>query len=115
VRRLFGDLSLGEDKTLDDGTAAVPFPTDLSGDSKGMLEVIAAVKASATVAAADREVKFPGGAVPAQGDQVFPRALWAPHAPIGLIASIVVFVGVVWVAYAYVVFQLFRLKRGAHA
>src|SRR5437762_10594386 len=34
VRRTFGTLVLGEDRTLDDGSAAVPFPNDIPGGPK---------------------------------------------------------------------------------
>src|SRR3954453_18823947 len=42
--RLFGSLLLGEEKPLGDAPAAVPFPTDLPGDSSGMLEITATVQ-----------------------------------------------------------------------
>ena len=56
VRRSFGDLLLGEDKTLDDGTAAVRFPKALPGGPHGELEVIAEVKPGAEYAEGCGEV-----------------------------------------------------------
>ena len=39
VQRTFGNLQIGEDTTLDDGTSAVAFPSDLPGASDGNLPI----------------------------------------------------------------------------
>ena len=44
---------------------------------------------------------------------LFPRALWSPHAPVGLIATIVSLLVIVWGNYAFVVSQLIKIKQGA--
>ena len=116
ARRLFGTLLVGEEKTLDDGTAAVAFPADLPGGSGGMLEVTATLQPTNSGEVPVKAVaSFPTGAVAAlsAAGHSFPRALWAPQAPITLIAIIFGFVGAVWLTYVYVVLQLIRLKRGA--
>src|SRR5437016_6280200 len=43
VRRTFGNLLLGQERTLDDGTAAVPFPEGLPGGESGKLQVLAKI------------------------------------------------------------------------
>jgi hypothetical protein len=43
VKRTFGNLEIGHDQTLDDGTAATLFPADLPGGTSGELKVIAAI------------------------------------------------------------------------
>jgi hypothetical protein len=115
ARRLFGQLLLGEEKSLDDGTAAVPFPADLPGDFSGTLEVTATLQPTTPTVEPLRAVaKLRAGvAATHTAGHPFPRALWAPQAPLTLIAIVFVFVGVVWLTYLYVVLQLFRLRRGA--
>ena len=63
VQRTFGAMTLGEDVTLDDGTAAVPFPQNLSGDEAGRLKVIAEVVSPAAFAGVRVEAVVPGGVV----------------------------------------------------
>ena len=54
-----------------------------------------------------------GGAlvVPLQTEN-FPRALWAPQAPLALILTIGFIICVVWGTYIYVVVQLVRIRKG---
>ncbi len=55
---------------------------------------------------------LPGGKVIAIAES-FPRALWAPQAPVGLIVTIMLLVGGAWGAYAFVVLQLVAIRKGA--
>lgn len=112
VERTFGRLLLGQDTTLDDGTAAVAFPSDLPGGPTGELNVRAEIKAPAVYAGICTDDRF-GGARKFQPDRhAFPRALWAPRAPVGLLLTLFVLLGTVWGAYAYVVTQLIHIKKG---
>jgi Ni/Fe-hydrogenase subunit HybB-like protein len=111
--RTFGNLKLGEDKTLDDGTAAVKFPTGLPGGANGELNLIAEVTASTNYAGACTTITASGGVPARAAVEPFPRALWAPHAPIILLVVIACLFGSVWITYAYVTWQLFALRKGA--
>ena len=113
VRRTFGDLKLGEDKTLDDGTAAVRFPVGLPGGATGELELCAEVKSPAPYAGACAVLADAGGRVVKPVADPFPRALWAPHAPVPLLVVICSLVGGVWVTYAFVVTQIIAIRKGA--
>lgn len=110
VRRTFGELSLGEETTLDDGTAAVPFPQDLPGDAGGQLQVIARLKTPPQYMSVVSRETLPGGAVVVVENDPFPRAIWAPQAPLALIMVFVVLLGGVWGTYLFVVIQLKRIK-----
>jgi Ni/Fe-hydrogenase subunit HybB-like protein len=111
VRRLFGEMRVGEDITLDDGTAAVPFPAGLPGDATGMLRVIARVLAPDEFAGAAVEVAVEGG-VPgaAAADATPPRALWSTRAPVPLIVVIAGLLLIVWSMYAFAIYQLVRIR-----
>jgi hypothetical protein len=111
IKRTFGELPIGEDTTLDDGTSAVPFPTDLPGDSENSLCAIARIKTPAQYATASGSEIFPAqDSAPLGGE--FPRALWAPNAPLALMLSIVVVVGAVWVSYFFVIAQIMAIRIG---
>ena len=112
VKRTFGTLVLGEDKTLDDGTAAVNFPVDLPGNARGEIEVVAQVKAPQQFASVQTAATFSGAKYFTARSEPLPRALWAPHAPPALVIPIVVLVGGVWVTYAFVVAQVLAIRRG---
>lgn len=111
VRRTFGTLVLGEEATLDDGTAAVPFPEGLPGDATGALAVIGEVVSPAELVASRAEQSLRGG-TPAAGDTGgLPRALWAPRAPLGFIVAVGSIVGIVWLSYIVVIRLLWRIWK----
>jgi hypothetical protein len=113
VRRTFGTLVLGEDKTLDDGSAAVSFPKDLPGGPKGQLQVVAEIKSPATFASIRTEATFDGARRLDVNADSLPRALWAPRAPYALIIPIVLLLAGVWATYAFVFVQVLAIRKGA--
>jgi Ni/Fe-hydrogenase subunit HybB-like protein len=110
VARLFGEMTMGQDVTLDDGTAAVEFPRDLPGTAAGELTVIARVLAPEGLAGAQGEVVVDGALVAAGAVAGLPRALWSDRAPLGIVAVIVALLLVVWATYAFVVLQLVQIR-----
>lgn len=113
VKRTFGELPIGAEDTLDDGTAAVPFPVGLPGDSNGLLQVIAEIKTPKDLAGTRFQAPIEGGKIIPPEKDPFPRALWSPRAPVTLVVTIFVLLGAVWGTYAYVVFQLIQIKKGS--
>jgi molybdopterin-containing oxidoreductase family membrane subunit len=111
--RSFGNLKLGEDKTLDDGTAAVKFPVGLPGGPTGELNLIAEVTAPPNYAGAYAAITVSVGVPARPTPEPFPRALWAPHAPVILLVVIASLFGGVWITYAYVTWRLLALRKGA--
>ncbi len=112
AERTFGLLLLGQDSTLDDGTAAVLFPSNLPGGPTGELNIAAEIKSPAKYAGVRIQMKF-GGALKFQPQsQAFPRALWAPRAPVALLATLIILLATIWGAYAYVVNQLIQIRKG---
>ena len=111
IRRTFGTLVIGEDQTLDDGSAAAKFPTDLPGDAEGNLHVVINIKEPQDLVGVSGHAVIPGGATPVASADPFPRALWAPHAPLPLVIPIILLVGGVWVTYAYVIKQVIAIAR----
>jgi hypothetical protein len=111
VKRTFGNLIIGKDQTLDDGTAATPFPADLPGGTNGELKVAAMITDPPQYGDARAEATFGGARVISLNTEEFPRALWAPQAPLALILTIALLVVLVWGTYIYVVVQLVRIRK----
>ena len=111
ARRTFGALALGAEVTLDDGTAAIPFPVTLPGDDRGRLQLSAELANRPRDAAPVRaEAQFEGRVPFRAAPQAPPRALWSSRAPLVLLANIALLVGLVWGAFAYVAWQLLRIR-----
>ena len=113
VKRTFGALLLGEDRTLDDGSAAIKFPADIPGGPTGTLEVIAQIKAPPQYASISAQGRFSGARKFTPDTQTLPRALWAPRAPYALLIPIVALLAGVWLAYAFVFMQVLAIRKGA--
>ncbi len=113
VKRTFGELPIGAEDTLDDGTAAVPFPVALPGDAQGYLQVIAEIKGPKAFEGTRFQAPIEGGKVIPLEKNPFPRALWSPRAPATLLIIIFLLLGAAWGTYAYVVFQLIQIKKGS--
>ena len=110
VRRAFGLMSLGEDQTLDDGTAAVAFPTALPGDARGELTFRVALQSPPELNSSVTDVKLLGA--PARAwPSVPPRALWSSRVPLMIPATIAFLLLCVWSTYAFVVTQLAALHN----
>ena len=112
VERTFGLLPLETRETLDDGIAAVPFPEGLPGGPIGELQIVAEIKSPPEYVGVRARAKLPGGAVVTSNAEPFPRAVWAPKAPLPLLLTIATLVGGVWCAYVYVFVQLMKIRKG---
>lgn len=113
VERTFGRMMLGREETLEDGTAAIPFPDGLPGGPQGELRFLASLDAPAEHVSVFGSATLPGG-VPASHDaDPFPHALWSPRSPIALVMTLTILLGIVWSTYLFVVVQLIRIWKGA--
>lgn len=110
AHRTFGPLALGSDTTLDDGTAAVNFPSSLPGDTQGNLQLGAEVagQSDAHVLAV-----IPGGIPFVPDRQEVPRALWSSRAPWVVLGTIGLLIAIVWGAFLYAVCQLCGIRAAA--
>ena len=110
VERTFGNLTLGEDDTLADGTVAVPFPADLPGGPEGKIQILAQIKSPPELAATATQT-FDGASKVLPKENPFPRALWSPHAPLALLITIGTMLTIVWSVYLFVVIQLVKIRK----
>jgi hypothetical protein len=112
VQRSFGNLLIGQDTTLDDGTSAVAFPTDLPGGADGQLHFIVKIKSPPQYVTDSSSAAFGADVQPAPVADAFPRALWAPQAPLALMLSIFVLLAGVWLSYLFVVSRILAIRIG---
>ena len=110
ARRTFGNLTLGEDDTLADGTVAVPFPSDLPSGPEGRIQVIAQIKSPPELSGMATQI-FDGARKVLPKKEAFPRALWSPHAPLPLLITIGSMLTIVWSVYLFVVIQLIKIRK----
>ncbi len=112
VRRSFGFLALGGEQTLDDGTAAVAFPTGLPADTLGKLYFVAEVTAPPPLKGTRGELSLSPEARATLETAPHPRALWSRRAPVPLLLLLLILVGGVWFTYAIVIRELIKIWRG---
>jgi hypothetical protein len=112
VKRMFGNLQIGEDTTLDDGTSAIPFPSNLPGSADGTLTVIAKVKGPPEVAGVTESSVFPADRQALAAGDPFPRALWSPNAPLPLMFCIFALLAGIWLSYLFVVSRVLLIRTG---
>ena len=110
VARAFGRMVLGSERTLGAGTASIPLPAGLRGDTSGRLTVRATVRDPAALEGATVTTAI-AGLAPRVTSAAQPRALWSSRAPIALIVAIGGLLVCVWGTYAWVIAQLVALAR----
>lgn len=110
--RSFGSLTLGEDTTLEDGTAAVSFPKELGLDAEGGWTVKVALTSPEAFQGQETVVRIPPPAVSTPLPAAPPRELWARRAPWSLLAAILALMASVWGAYGFAAYQLFHIRKG---
>ncbi len=115
AQRSFGRLPIGDGKTAANGVATVPFPDDLPGNASGEITLLAELKQGPDAIPIRAQV-VAAGAVKFEADpDPFPRALWAPHAPVQFLASLLGLFFGIWLAYLFVIWQFVIIKRHGRA
>jgi hypothetical protein len=102
-------------------TAQATLPDAAPTETKASTEVAAPATPAEPVAAPaatpprviDAQFTLKGDAKLMQEQEFVPRALWAPRAPVALLATITAILVVVWGSYVFVVSQIIKIKSGA--
>ncbi|MBI2947587.1 MAG: polysulfide reductase NrfD, partial [Verrucomicrobia bacterium] len=113
VERLFGRLCIGTATTGEAGRAVVSFPVDLPTTATGELRIEAEITAPPESASVRSQLICEGGLAIRHPEDLFPRALWSPKAPWGVVLTIFTLLSIVWSTYAFVIRQLVRIRRAA--
>lgn len=116
VKRLFGLLpvesSMGNIPTDEKGETSIDLPKkNFPGDTAGNIIIIAKIEENETYGTVETQSVMKIGAPLKIENDLFPRALWAPNAPLALILTFVVLIGGVWCAYSFVAYQIYKIKK----
>jgi len=111
VVRLISPLKVGEGTTDADGAASVEIPSNLPGDAKGDITLIARLDENEIYGNIEASVVQPWGLIVSDKLTDLPRALWSPHPPLWMVITFSILMAVVWGHYIVIVVQLFRLRK----
>lgn len=116
VKRSFGLMRIGElsNYTGADGKVKIVFPGKIVGDSEGNVEIVVKVENNFLFSDAESKVTMKwGNPMVTDDDQFNRRALWGARdkSPIWLLLLANGIIAIVWAVIAYVVYNLFRIKR----
>ena len=116
AKRLYSLLPLGGDITTgEDGIASLDFPKDLPGDEKDNIIVIAKIEDDEHVANCQSQATINWGVKIKNNDHWNSRSLSAARdkAPTVLIIVSNIIITVIWGVIAYVVVQVFRIRKSS--
>ena len=111
VQRLFSPLKLGEGKTDEAGEASIEIPSNLPGDAKGNITLLAKLDENEVYGNLEAAVTQQWGTPVSDELKALPRALWSTHPPIWMLVTFVVLMSAVWGHYLVIIIQLFRLRK----
>ncbi|MBA4321688.1 MAG: hypothetical protein C0408_02605 [Odoribacter sp.] len=113
VPRMFSLLPIGE-VTLDDtGAGTLEFPSDLPGDSLGILTVIAKFEENETFGNVEKQAIINWGTLKDNSQPVAHRALWTKTAPRWMIYTLSILLAGVWGHYLFAIISLIRIRMDA--
>jgi hypothetical protein len=111
VKRSFNPLKIGEGTIDENGEVTVEIPSNLPGDGKGNITLLAKIDENETFGNLEASVTQPWGLPVSDKLEEQPRALWSAHPPIWMLVTFIVMMIVVWGHFIVIVYQLFRLRK----
>jgi hypothetical protein len=111
VKRMFGNLKIGEGTTDASGEALIEIPEKLPGDEKGNINVLARLDESEEYGALEAAVTQPWGTPVKDEIRKLPRALWSSSPPLWMLITFIVLMTTVWGHYIVIIYELFRLRK----
>ena len=111
VHRSFNPLKLGEGTTDENGEASVQIPTNLPGDAKGNITLMARLDENEIYGNMEATVVQKWGIPVSDVIASQPRALWSSHPPVWMLVTFILLMAIVWGHYIVIVYQLLRLRK----
>lgn len=114
VVRLFGIMPATTDPTSttdENGEATFTLSRDLKGDSAGQITLLARIEDNEQLGNVEASAIAPWGARLMAEKEPFPRAMWAPKAPIPLIMVLSILFFCVWSTYLYLFYQVYKISK----
>ncbi len=111
VKRTFNPLKVGEGASDENGELVIDFPSDLPGDNKGDLTVIARVEDNEDYGNVEAILVVPWGIPLADKATGIQRELWSPHPPVWMLLTFFILMTAVWGHYIVIIYKLFKLRK----
>ena len=111
AKRLYSNLTIGEDWSNEDGYISVEFPDNLPGDSEGNVTIIVQIPESDEYGTVEKTDNINWG-IPVSfetADQ--PRALWSDEAPLWMVIGMFVVLLGAWINFGLAVYYVSRIKK----
>ncbi len=109
---MFSDLMIAEGWFEENGEGFVGFPSNIIGDSTGVVEVIARISEHSDYGYIEKR-GFINWAAPFRSvkREVPVRELWTPIAPLWMIITLIIMLAGVWGHYIYAIYELYKIKQ----
>lgn len=111
VKRYFSNFKVGEGSTDSNGEVTVDFPSQLYGDAKGNITILAKIDENESFGALEAVAVQPWGQPVSDQVKELPRALWSTHPPLWMLITFIILMTTVWGHYFVIVYELFRLRK----
>jgi len=114
VRRLFGDMPIGDPETTDEeGNVTIEFPSDIKGDTSGLITIVAKVTEHETLGNIETSKAISWGIPTVNDDFYSQRQLWSArsNSPIILIVVVNTVLLGIWGVIAYIFLGIFRINK----
>ncbi len=109
VKGTFSLLKIGEEETDGSGKATIDFPTDLPGDTAGVLTIVTKIEENDDYGTVVAKGKINWGR-PIQPDVEKKRGLGDTDAPLWMVYTLIILLSAVWFHYFFVVYQIIMIK-----
>ncbi len=109
VKGTFSLLKIGEEETDGSGKATIDFPTDIPGDTAGVLTIVTKIEENDDYGTVVAKGKINWGK-PIQPVIEKKRGLGDTDAPLWMVYTLIILLSAVWFHYFYVIYQIIRIK-----
>ena len=109
VKGTFSLLKIGEEETDGSGKARIDFPTDIPGDTAGVLTIVTKIEENDDYGTVIAKGKINWGK-PIQPVVEKKRGLGDTDAPLWMVYTLIILLSAVWFHYFFVIYQILRIK-----
>ncbi len=109
VQGTFSLLNFGKEKTDENGIIHIDFPTDMPGDTTGVLTIVAKIDDNKTFGTIESRGEMNWG-IPIEPVKEKQRGLGDTDAPLWMVYTLIILLSAVWFHYLYVIFLIVKIK-----
>ena len=109
VKGTFSLYKFGEGETDENGSAYIEFPTDMPGDTAGVLGIVVKIDDDKKFGTIEAQGKINWGS-PIQPVLEKSRGLGDTDAPLWMVYTLITLLSAVWLHYVYVIYLIFKIR-----